>query len=116
MKSYSDNYVNIIIAHICTQVFDFKLCDKDMKVIESFNRNERFIVPTIMVSIKYAVSMLLFWNICCDLNFFLLHRKMDKKSGEMQSTLISLSMIHFDKIQQCVNFFDIEDMATSILS
>ncbi len=52
MKSYSDNYVNIIIAHICTQVFDFKLCDEDMKVIESFNRNERFIVPAIMVSIK----------------------------------------------------------------
>ncbi len=41
---------------------------------------------------------------------------MDKKSGEMQSTLISLSMIHFDKIQQSVNFFDIEDMATSILN
>ncbi len=79
MKSYSDNYVNILIAHICTQVFDFKLCDEDMKVIESFNKNERFIVPTIMVSIKYAVSMLLFWNICCDLIFFLTPQKDGQK-------------------------------------
>lgn len=56
IKSYRDN-VNIIIAHICTQVYDFKLSDEDMKVIESFNRNERFIVPTIMVSIKYMLSI-----------------------------------------------------------
>lgn len=30
------------------EVYDFKLSDEDMKVTESFNRNERFIVPTIM--------------------------------------------------------------------
>lgn len=44
--------VNIIIAHLCIQVFDFKLTDEDMRVIESFNRNERLIIPTIMVSIN----------------------------------------------------------------
>uniref|UniRef100_A0A672T0T4 Aldo-keto reductase family 1, member A1a (aldehyde reductase) n=1 Tax=Sinocyclocheilus grahami TaxID=75366 RepID=A0A672T0T4_SINGR len=30
------------------EVFDFKLSDEDMKVIESFNKNERLIIPTIM--------------------------------------------------------------------
>ncbi|CAM4539918.1 unnamed protein product [Leuciscus chuanchicus] len=30
------------------EVFDFKLSDEDMRLIESFNRNERLIVPTIM--------------------------------------------------------------------
>lgn len=29
------------------QVFDFSLSEDDMKLIESFNRNERFIVPTV---------------------------------------------------------------------
>ena len=32
------------------QVFDFSLTDDDMTLIESFNRNERFIVPTVEVS------------------------------------------------------------------
>ncbi|XP_073695501.1 aldo-keto reductase family 1 member A1-A [Garra rufa] len=31
------------------EVFDFKLTDEDMRVIESFNRNERLIIPTIMI-------------------------------------------------------------------
>lgn len=58
-KSYCDDYVNIIIAHLCTQVFDFKLTEEDMRVIESFNRNERLIIPTIMVSMN-SYCMLLF--------------------------------------------------------
>lgn len=38
------------MALFCTQVFDFKLSDEDMRLIESFNRNERFIIPTVIVS------------------------------------------------------------------
>lgn len=49
-ESCSEDYVNVIIVHLCTQVFDFKLSDEDMRLIESFNRNERLIVPTIMVT------------------------------------------------------------------
>ena len=32
------------------QVFDFSLSEDDMKLMESFNRNERFIIPTVEVS------------------------------------------------------------------
>lgn len=32
------------------QVFDFSLSEDDMKLMESFNRGERFIVPTVEVS------------------------------------------------------------------
>lgn len=32
------------------QVFDFSLSEDDMKLIESFDRNERFIVPAVEVS------------------------------------------------------------------
>lgn len=32
------------------QVFDFSLSGDDMKLIESFNCNERFIVPSVEVS------------------------------------------------------------------
>lgn len=32
------------------QVFDFSLSEDDMKLMESFNHNERFIVPTVEVS------------------------------------------------------------------
>lgn len=32
------------------QVFDFSLSEGDLKLIESLNRNERFIVPAIVVS------------------------------------------------------------------
>ncbi|XP_026106264.1 aldo-keto reductase family 1 member A1-A isoform X2 [Carassius auratus] len=31
------------------EVFDFKLTEEDMRVIESFNRNERLIIPTIII-------------------------------------------------------------------
>lgn len=31
------------------QVFDFSLSDDDMRLISSFNRNERFIIPTVEV-------------------------------------------------------------------
>lgn len=34
------------------QVFDFSLSEGDMKLIESLNLNERFIVPTVVVSHK----------------------------------------------------------------
>ncbi|XP_056312961.1 aldo-keto reductase family 1 member A1-A [Danio aesculapii] len=30
------------------EVFDFKLSDEDMRLLESFNRNERFIIPTVI--------------------------------------------------------------------
>lgn len=33
------------------QVFDFSLSGEDMKLMESFNRNERFIVPAVEVSL-----------------------------------------------------------------
>uniref|UniRef100_A0A672N7Q7 Aldo-keto reductase family 1, member A1a (aldehyde reductase) n=1 Tax=Sinocyclocheilus grahami TaxID=75366 RepID=A0A672N7Q7_SINGR len=39
------------------EVFDFKLTDEDMRVIESFNRNERLIIPTIM---SLAITYFLF--------------------------------------------------------
>lgn len=32
------------------QVFDFSLSEGDLKLIESLNRNERFIVPAVVVS------------------------------------------------------------------
>lgn len=35
------------------QVFDFSLSEDDMKLIESFNRNERFIVPAVEVGHWY---------------------------------------------------------------
>ncbi|RXM93228.1 Alcohol dehydrogenase [NADP(+)] A, partial [Acipenser ruthenus] len=35
------------------QVFDFTLSEEDVKLIESFNRNERLIVPTIEVRLNY---------------------------------------------------------------
>lgn len=34
------------------QVFDFSLSEEDMSLIESFNRNNRFIVPTVEVSLN----------------------------------------------------------------
>ncbi|KAI2664498.1 Aldo-keto reductase family 1 member A1-A [Labeo rohita] len=37
------------VVCIPKSVFDFKLTDEDMRVIESFNRNERLIIPTIMI-------------------------------------------------------------------
>lgn len=38
------------------QVFDFSLSGDDMKLIESFNRNERFIVPAVEVSHRSQLS------------------------------------------------------------
>lgn len=32
------------------QVFDFSLSDDDVRLISSFNRSERFIIPTVEVS------------------------------------------------------------------
>jgi len=32
------------------EVFDFSLSEDDMKLIDTVNRNERFIVPTVEVS------------------------------------------------------------------
>lgn len=35
------------------QVFDFSLSDDDMRLISSFNRNERFIIPAVEVRCRW---------------------------------------------------------------
>lgn len=41
------------------QVFDFSLSSDDMKLISSFNRNERFIVPTVEVRRRPSLEIVL---------------------------------------------------------
>lgn len=36
------------------QVFDFSLSNVDMKLISSFNRNKRFIIPTVEVRLHHS--------------------------------------------------------------
>lgn len=38
------------------QVFDFSLSEDDMKLMETLNRNERFIIPTVEVSQSLMTS------------------------------------------------------------
>lgn len=56
------------------KVFDFSLSPEDMKLIDSFNRNMRFIVPTVEVRIYCEIS--LYKNLMIQLQF--LHAGMQK--------------------------------------